>query len=127
MTGRHGGSRQRTVEWTVLGKKRGKDDNKQGPAVRDDLCVVIDNDGHDRHQFVAETPDQLLLTDITEHNTFDGMLYLCAVKGTFPAEIVGYSIDLRMKASLVVNDVRNFARMRGNADGCFVSSGRGYV
>ncbi|WIM69237.1 IS3 family transposase [Corynebacterium suedekumii] len=111
--------------WSVFGKKRSKNGKKPGPAVHDDLCVVIDERGRERHQFVASRPNQLWLTDITEHKTSEGRLYLCAVKDAFSGRIVGYSIDSRMKASLAVRAVRNAARMRGNVNGCIVHSDRG--
>ena len=38
-------------------------------------------------------PNQLWLTDITEHRTDEGKLYLCAIKDVFSNRIVGYSID----------------------------------
>lgn len=111
--------------WSVFGKKRSKNGKKPGPAVHDDLCVVIDEHGRERHRFVASRPNQLWLTDITEHKTSEGRLYLCAVKDAFSGRIVGYSIDSRMKASLAVRAVRNAARMRGNLNGCIVHSDRG--
>ncbi|MGO2747953.1 IS3 family transposase, partial [Microbacterium sp.] len=94
-------------------------------AVHDDLCVVIDEHGRERHRFVASRPNQLWLTDVTEHKTSEGRLYLCAVKDAFSGRIVGYSIDSRMKASLAVRAVRNAVRMRGNVNGCIVHSDRG--
>ena len=42
------------------------------------------------------------LTDITEHCTDEGKLYLCAVKDVWSNRIVGYSIDSRMKSRLAV-------------------------
>ncbi len=111
--------------WSVFGKKRSKNGKKSGPAVHDDLCVVIDEHGRERHRFVASRPNQLWLTDITEHKTSEGRLYLCAVKDAFSGRIVGYSIDSRMKASLAVRAVRNAVRMRGNVNGCIVHSDRG--
>ena len=111
--------------WSVFGKKRGKNGKKPGPAVHDDLCVVIDEHGRERHRFVASRPNQLWLTDITEHKTSAGRLYLCAVKDAFSGRIVGYSIDSRMKASLAVRAVRNAVRVRGNVNGCIVHSDRG--
>ena len=111
--------------WSVFGKKRSKNGKKPGPAVHDDLCVVIDEHGRERHRFVASRPNQLWLTDITEHKTSEGRLYLCAVKDAFSGRIVGYSIDSRMKASLAVRAVRNAVRMRGNVNGCIVHSDRG--
>ena len=44
-------------------------------------------------------PNRLWLTDITEHPTGEGKLYLCAIKDVYSSRIVGYSIDSRMKAS----------------------------
>ena len=74
---------------------------------------------------MASRPNQLWLTDITEHKTSEGRLYLCAVKDAFSGRIVGYSIDSRMKASLAVRAVRSAVRMRGNVNGCIVHSDRG--
>lgn len=111
--------------WSVFGKKRSKNGKKPGPAVHDDLCAVINEDGRERHRFVASRPNQLWLTDITEHVTSEGRLYLCAVKDAFSGRIVGYSIDSRMKASLAVRAVRNAVRMRGDVNGCIVHSDRG--
>ena len=41
--------------------------------------------------FTAEAPNRLWLTDITEHRTGEGKLYLCAIKDVFSNRIVGYS------------------------------------
>ena len=48
--------------WSVFGKKRGKN-GKGGPPVHDDLVA---------RDFTAEAPNQLWLTDITEHPTGEG-------------------------------------------------------
>jgi len=66
--------------WSAFGKKRGKNGKKPGPPVHDDLCTVTDSKGRTRHQFTADGPNQLWLTDITEHWTGEGKLYLCAIK-----------------------------------------------
>ncbi|CQD16574.1 integrase catalytic subunit [Mycolicibacterium conceptionense] len=50
--------------------------------------------------FSAAGPNQVWLTDITEHPTDEGTLYLCAIKDLHSNRIVGYSIDSRMKSSL---------------------------
>jgi putative transposase len=57
---------------------------KTGPPVHDDR---VDRD------FTAGTPNTLWLSDITEHWTREGKLYLCAIKDVFSNRIVGYSID----------------------------------
>ena len=111
--------------WSVFGKKRRKTGKKPGPAVHDDLCTVADENGRVRHEFTADAPNQLWLTDITEHKTTEGKLYLCAVKDVFGNKIVGYSIDSRMKASLAVRALENAVVMRGVVAGCVVHSDRG--
>ena len=111
--------------WSAFGKKRAKNGKKPGPAVHDDLCAVVDEKGRIRHEFTADGPNQLWLTDITEHRTAEGKLYLCAVKDVFGNKIVGYSIDSRMKSSLAVRALENAVAMRGDVAGCVVHSDRG--
>ena len=111
--------------WCAFGKKRGKNGKRPGPAVHDDKCVVIDEQGRERHQFVADGVNTLWLTDITEHATSEGKLYLCAVKDACSGKIVGYSIDARMEASLAVRAVTNAVALRGDVAGCIVHSDRG--
>ena len=76
---------------------------KASPPVDDDL---IDRD------FNADQLDTKWLTDITEHHTDEGKLYLCAIKDLYSNRIVGYSIDSRMKASLAVTALRNAIALR---------------
>ncbi|MFC4126996.1 DDE-type integrase/transposase/recombinase [Nocardia rhizosphaerae] len=106
--------------WSSFGKKRGTKDRRSGPPVHDDLV---------EREFVAESPNRLWLTDISEHHTGEGKLYLCAVKDVFSNRIVGYSIDSRMKAGLAVDAlVSAVARRRTVGDevaGCVVHSDRG--
>jgi putative transposase len=111
--------------WSVFGKKRGKNGKKPGPAVHDDLCTVTDEHGRVRHVFTAEAPNRLWLTDITEHNTGEGKLYLCAIKDAHSGRIVGYSIDSRMKSRLAVTALQNAVQMRGDVAGCTLHSDRG--
>ena len=111
--------------WSVFGKKRGRNGKKPGPAVHEDLCTVTDENGRVRHEFTADGPNQLWLTDITEHKTAEGKLYLCAIKDVFGNKIVGYSIDSRMKSSLAVRALENAVAMRGAVAGCVVHSDRG--
>ena len=100
--------------WSVFAKKRGLN-RKAGPPVHDDLV--------DR-QFTAPAPNLLWLTDITEHRTGEGKLYLCAIKDVHSNRIVGYSLDDRMKASLAVAALRNAIGLRSPA-GTIVHSDRG--
>ncbi len=100
--------------WSVFAKKRGPT-RKAGPPVHEDLV--------DR-QFTAETPNAVWLTDITEHPTTEGKLYLCAIKDLHSGRIVGYSMDARMTAALAVTALRNAIALRGPA-GTIVHSDRG--
>jgi transposase InsO family protein len=85
---------------------------KPGPPVHDDLLAVVDDKGRVRHDFTATAPNAKWLTDITEHPTREGKLYLCAVKDCYSNKIVGYSIDSRMKSSLAASALRNAIALR---------------
>ena len=102
--------------WSVFGKKRGKNGKRPGPPVHDDLV---------KRDFSADDVNELWLTDITEHWTDEGKLYLCAIKDVFSGRIVGYSISDRMKARLAVNALDNAISRRRVAAGCIVHSDRG--
>jgi putative transposase len=100
--------------WSVFAKKRGLG-RKAGPPVHDDLV--------DR-EFTAPAPNVVWLTDITEHRTGEGKLYLCAIKDACSKRIVGYSMDSRMTAALAVSAFRNAIALRDLA-GTIVHSDRG--
>jgi len=102
--------------WSRFGKKRAGKGSKPGPPVHDDLV---------RRVFTADEPNRLWLTDITEHRTGEGKLYLCAIKDVCSNRIVGYSIDSRMKARLAVNALDNAVARRGDVAGCILHSDRG--
>ncbi len=111
--------------WSAFGKpKRGKG-KRPGPPVHDDRCAVTDEHGVTRHVFTADAPNQLWLTDITEHWTGEGKLYLCAVKDVYSNRVVGYSIDSRMKSRLAVAALSSAVARRGDVAGCIVHSDRG--
>ena len=111
--------------WSSFGKKKSKNGKRPGPPVHDDLCAQVDEHGRTRHVFAAQRPNELWLTDITEHTTGEGKVYMCAIKDAFSGRIVGYAIDSRMKSRLVVRAIENAAAMRGNIAGCIVHSDRG--
>lgn len=100
--------------WSVFSKKRGLN-RKARPPVQDELV--------DR-QFTAQAADELWLTDITEHRTDEGKLYLSAIKDVWSNRIVGYSIDSRMQPSLAVSALDNAVTQRGLV-GTIVHSDRG--
>ncbi len=98
-------------------RKRGLS-KKPGPPVHDDLV---------QRDFTASGPNRLWLTDISEHPTGEGKLYLCAVKDVWSRRIVGYSIDSRMASHLTVDalDMAVARRGRPNVVGCVVHADRG--
>lgn len=103
--------------WSVFGKKKSSKSSKPGAPAHDDLVHWV---------FAAEQPNELWLTDITEHRTNEGKLYLCAIKDVFSNRIVGYSIDSRMKARLAVSALdQAVARREGGVAGCILHSDRG--
>lgn len=89
--------------WSVIAKKRGLS-SKPGPQVHDDLL---------RREFFALSPNVKWLTDITEHPTGNGKLYVCVVKDVWSRRIVGYSIKDRMTSDLAVSAINNAVAMRG--------------
>ena len=100
--------------WSLHAKKRGLN-RKAGPPVHDDRV---------RRAFTAPDLDKLWLTDITEHNTAEGKLYLCAIKDACSRRIVGYSISDRMRSSLAVAALQMAVHRRDPA-GTVVHSDRG--
>lgn len=98
---------------------------KPGPPVHDDLLAVVDEKGRVSHDFTAAAPNTKWLTDITEHSTGEGKLYLCAVKDCFSGKIVGYSIDSRMKSSLAASALRNAIALRSPDGATICHSDRG--
>ena len=101
--------------WSVFGKKRGKN-GKTGPPVHDDLV---------EREFTADAPNQLWLSDITEHSTREGKLYICVIKDAFSNRIVGYCMDSRMKSRLATTALHNAVARRGEVAGCIVHTDRG--
>ena len=54
-------------------------------------------------QFGREGPDELWVTDITEHPTREGKVYCAVVLDAFSRRVVGWSIDSSPTAALVTN------------------------
>ncbi len=54
-------------------------------------------------EFTASGTNRVWLTDITEHSTGEGKLYLRAVKDVFSGRIVGYRMDARMTSDLCMS------------------------
>ncbi len=89
--------------WSVHSRKRGLQ-RGPGPPVHDDLV---------ERDFTAQGLNELWFTDITEHPTAEGKLYMCAIKDACSTRIVGYSIGDRMTSALAVSALRNAIALRG--------------
>jgi putative transposase len=108
-------SEQKLWSTTVRTGRRGAG-KAPGPAVHDD---------HVQRNFTAQRPDQVWVTDITEHPTAEGKLYCCAIKDLFSNRIVGYAIDERMTAQLAVTALRTAVARRRPRGLVVVHSDRG--
>ena len=101
--------------WSITTRK-GRRGKKPGPAVHDDLV---------NRDFTAEHPNQIWVTDITEHPTAEGKLYACLVKDLFSNRIVGYSISDRMTRHLAIGALRAAIARRRFVGTVIVHSDRG--
>jgi hypothetical protein len=53
-----------------------------------------------KRDFRRDGPNQLWVTDITEHPTREGKLYCCVVLDAYSRRVVGWAIDARQRADL---------------------------
>jgi transposase InsO family protein len=103
--------------WSTTTRKGLKGSGKTpGPAVHDDLVERV---------FTADRLDQVWLTDITEHRTAEGKLYLCAFKDVCSNRIVGYALSDRMTAGLAVTGLRTAIARLSPVGTVIVHSDRG--
>ena len=107
--------------WSSFGKPRRSKARRPGPPVHDDLV-------NREFTTLATGPNQVWFTDITEHKTAEGKVYMCAMKDAWSGRIVGYSIDSRMKSRLAVQALSSAIARRGGPGvvaGCILHSDRG--
>ncbi len=103
--------------WSTTTKKGKKVAGKTpGPPVADDLV---------RRDFSAPAPDRLWLTDLTEHPTAEGKLYVASLKDVFSNRIVGYAIGPRMTADLACAALRMAIARREPTGTVIVHADRG--
>lgn len=79
---------------------------------------------HVQRQFVADEPDKLWVTDITQHRTGEGWVYCAAVIDVYSRRCVGWSIADHLRTELVLDAV-DMARIRRRPDGTILHSDRG--
>jgi putative transposase len=78
-----------------------------------------------RRVFARDRPNELWLTDITEHPTNEGRVYCCVVLDTFSRLVVGWSVDSTQTTALVLNALGAATQQRGHRDGLIIHSDRG--
>jgi putative transposase len=77
-----------------------------------------------KRRFQADRPNQLWVTDVTQHPTREGWVYCAVVLDVFSRRVVGWSIADHIRAELVV-DALNMARWRRKPHDTVVHSDRG--
>lgn len=88
----------------------------RGVATADDLV---------NRKFHRLAPNELWVTDITEHPTKEGKVYCAAVLDAYSRRIVGWAIDSRQDATLVVNALDMAIRNREPKPGGIVHADHG--
>ncbi|MFB4320731.1 IS3 family transposase, partial [Actinomadura sp. 21ATH] len=76
-------------------------------------------------RFQRSAPDQLWVTDITEHPTREGKVYCCVVLDAFSRKVVGWSIDSAQTATLVTNALGMAIQNRQPPPGTLIHSDHG--
>ncbi|MGY2024810.1 IS3 family transposase, partial [Nocardia gipuzkoensis] len=75
--------------------------------------------------FTRSQPNQLWVTDITEHYTREGKVYSAVVLDTYSRRVVGWSIDSTQTAALVTNALGMAISNRSPASGTIIHSDHG--
>ena len=75
--------------------------------------------------FARGAPNQLWLTDITEHPTREGKVYCCVVLDAHSRRLVGWSIDNHQASSLVTNALAMAISNRAPSAGTVIHSDHG--
>jgi putative transposase len=76
-------------------------------------------------EFARQAPNQLWLTDITEHPTREGKVYCCVVLDAHSRRVVGWSIDTHQASSLVTNALSMAVSNRAPSPGTVIHSDHG--
>ena len=76
-------------------------------------------------QFQRNEPDQLWVTDITEHPTREGKVYCAVVLDAYSRRVVGWSIDAAPTAALVTNALSMAIETRRPAGPTVIHSDQG--
>ena len=80
-----------------------------------------------RRVFARDRPNELWLTDITEHPTNEGKIYCCVVLDSFSRLVVGWSVESTQTTVLVLNALGTATHRREHRDGLIIHSDIEYV
>lgn len=103
------------IEGIYRRRRRGCTRRDQNAVPSDDLV---------NRQFAVSGPDRLWVSDVTEHPTDGGKVYLAVVLDAFSRRVVGWSIADHLRSELVV-DALQMAIWRRRPDGTVVHSDHG--
>lgn len=95
-----------------------------GPARVKRLRGGVTADDLVNRKFARSRPNELRVTDITDHPTRRRQALRLRGQGRLSNPIVGYSIDSRMKSRLAAAALTNAVVRRGNVAGCVVHTDR---
>jgi putative transposase len=96
---------------------------QRGCTKRDPNAVPIDD--LINRQFTVDGPDRLWVSDITEHSTDDGKVYLAVVLDAWSRRVIGHSIADHLRAELVVDALQMAIWRRNGPTGTIVHSDHG--
>lgn len=96
-----------------------------GPTRVKRLRGVVTADDLVNRKFHRLRPNELWVTDITQHRTREGWIYCAAVLDAYSRRIVGWSIDSKQDATLVVNALDMAIRNRRPEPGGIVHADHG--
>lgn len=96
-----------------------------GPLRTKRLRGVVTADDLVNRKFHRLRPNELWVTDITQHRTREGWLYCAAVLDAYSRRIVGWSIDSKQDSTLVVNALDMAIRNRRPDPGGIVHADHG--
>ena len=78
-----------------------------------------------QRSFVATRPNELWLTDITEHPSAEGKVCCCVVLDLFSRKVVGWAIDRRCESALVIDAVNKANGSRPERSSTVIHSDHG--
>ncbi|MBW3590677.1 MAG: IS3 family transposase [Actinobacteria bacterium] len=94
--------RKRVARLMRLAGLVGAHQRRQGGCTRRDPAATPNPDLV-RRQFKVDAPDALWVTDISEHPTAEGKVYVAAVIDAYSRRAIGWSIADHMRSELVVD------------------------